>query len=229
MSNANRQPLPLSAELEEMYDALETLPEDLASEMMAQFVYQLGRRMDERGWSQKQLAEEAGMRPSQLSRLFKAENTSLITVARLAHALGLAIGALKLIPEEDVSIQLDEVAPFVRTESSDKTWWPSSRRSAVAWGRKNVDTAFTEAAFPDPVPRPTEPEVYHAEGTEVGAFLRRVTHRDSQRRLEASDDPARGWRERREIPRSRGSNPAASTVSPDLTDSAIERCSLLSN
>lgn len=231
MSTAPHQPLPIAPELEAMYDALEALPEDLAAEMMAQFVYQIGRRMDELGWNQKTLAAKAGMRPSQLSRLLKADNTSLITIARVAHALDLALGALKLIPEEDLDLHTDEVAAFVRTESTDKTWWPTSRRTAQAWGRKQVvEPSFAEAPLPQQVPRPAEPSLPYAEGTEVGAFLRQVKARTpTPSGAGTRAEKARAWQGRRNAPRSRGTNPAAfpstPAISRDLIEAAYEQCS----
>lgn len=229
MSTATPQPLPLSADLEAMYDALETLPEDLAAEMMAQFIYQIGRRMDELDWNQKTLAEEMGMRPPQLSRLLKADNTSLLTIARAAHALDLAFGALKLIPVEDLELQEDEVAAFVRTESTDGAWWPATRRSTQAWGRKRVEPTFASTPLPKQIPRPTDPETQYAEGTEVGAFLRRTASPKPRRPVGgAGMDRARTWQSRQSPPRSRGTNPAAtapaSATSPDLAETAYEQC-----
>ena len=110
------------------------MPEYTVHQMMDLVRYQLRRRMDETGTTQAALAAAMGVKPPVVSRLLRAaENTSLLTIARAARALGLTFTALKLVPDEDADLQMDEFGPFLRTEDRPHAWWPrTARPGAIA-------------------------------------------------------------------------------------------------
>lgn len=117
----------LPPELEGMCDELERTPEDVVREMMDMVVYQLSRRMKELGWSQTDLAKAMAVSPPLVNRLLHASNTSLLTIARAAHALELSFQVLKFVPEDEAEEQIDEIKPFVQTEATSGAWWPATR------------------------------------------------------------------------------------------------------
>ena len=123
--------LPLDDEPSRVLEGLGTSPESLASRLMGQVVYQINRRLAEAGdggMTKTALADRMGVPKSQVSRLLKAQkNTTLLTIAKAAVALGLTDAVLKLIPEE--ADQLDEVKAFV--EAEDGPWWPLTERHAA--------------------------------------------------------------------------------------------------
>ncbi len=164
------QALPMDAELEALYASIEVTYEDMAEEMMSQFLYQISRRMEEKRWTNKKLAQEAGIKASALSRLSSAGNTSLKTLARLAFALDLKVGALKLIPAEQTDDQQEEIAPFVRTEDSGvrSAWWPTSRKPVPKLSgfedfmQEGGTYPWTSAKAKHPI-RKSAPRPWHAE------------------------------------------------------------------
>lgn len=112
------------------------MPEYTVHEMMDLVRYQLRRRMDETGTTQAALALAMGVKPPVVSRLLRAaENTSLLTIARAARALNLTFTALKLVPDEDADLQMDEFGPFLRTEDRPHAWWPRTARPGATAGR----------------------------------------------------------------------------------------------
>lgn len=125
--------------------------ETLAADMMDMFVYQIARRQREQGVSNRELARRMGVSPPLVSRLLGASNTSLLTIARAAHALGLTLGALKLVPVEDADVQFKEMHAFVASEDEDARWWPLTRldgtgESASGMFRPPTDMAARPAA-----------------------------------------------------------------------------------
>ena len=122
---------PLEDEPSRVLEGLAVTPESLASRLMGQVVYQINRRLGEAGdggMTKTALADRMGVSKSQVSRLLKAQkNTTLLTIARAAVALGLTDAVLKLIPEG--ADQVDEVKAFV--EAEDGPWWPLTERHAV--------------------------------------------------------------------------------------------------
>jgi len=121
------------AAIEELFSDVEPeeKPEDVAGEMMDLIAYQITRRLDELDWTQEKLSDEMGVRPAQVSRLLRsAENTTLLTIARAAEALQLEFASVKLIPEEEMGEQVDEVTPFVCSECEGAKWWPVTRQSS---------------------------------------------------------------------------------------------------
>ena len=120
---------PLEDEPSRVFEGLGTSPETLAHRLMGQVVYQITRRLAEHeGMTKTALADRMGVPKSQVSRLLKAQkNTTLLTVARAAVALGLTDAVLKLLPSD--ADQLDEVKAFVEAEGG--PWWPLTERAVV--------------------------------------------------------------------------------------------------
>lgn len=121
---------PMSEEAEALFDEIEETPEDVASDLMDLFQYQIDRRLEEWDWTQEDLAEEMGVEPPTVSRLLNGENTTLLSIARVAKALDLEIPLIKLVPEEEVDDQIDEVKSFVRSECTGSVWWPVTRKDS---------------------------------------------------------------------------------------------------
>jgi transcriptional regulator with XRE-family HTH domain len=68
-----------------------------------QIAAQIDNYLKEKGWTQKQLAEKAGLRPSQLSQILAAEaNPTLRTLTSLEEALGKDIIVSPDFYEEDL-------------------------------------------------------------------------------------------------------------------------------
>jgi transcriptional regulator with XRE-family HTH domain len=121
--------------LTDLHASARRLPEYAVHEMMDQVRYQLRRRMDETKTTQAALAAAMGVKPPVVSRLLRAaENTSLLTIARAARALGLTFTAVKFVPDADADLQMDEFGPFLRTEGRPHAWWPrTGKPGAHAW------------------------------------------------------------------------------------------------
>lgn len=128
MTTHDAGPEPADADLDALFDDLEETPEDVAIDLMDQFRYQIGRRLEEREWDQKDLAREMGVTPPTVSRLLNGDNTTLLSIAKAASALDLTVSVLKLIPDEELDDQVDELTPFVRSEESGANWWPVTRK-----------------------------------------------------------------------------------------------------
>lgn len=126
--------LPTEEEPCRAFEGLAATPESLATRLMGQVVYQINRRVRELdaelpgGMNRSLLADRMGVKKSQVSRLLKAQqNTTFLTVAKAALALGLSEAVLKLIPEN--ADQVDEVKAFVEEEAG--PWWPLTARPAA--------------------------------------------------------------------------------------------------
>lgn len=119
---------PMSAEMEALFDDLEETPEDWASDLMDVFRYQIGRRLEERGWTQADLAEAMDVSPPTVSRLLNSDNATLLSIAKAAMALDLVPTVLKLVPEEELDDQVNELKSFVRSERHGAAWWPVTRK-----------------------------------------------------------------------------------------------------
>ncbi|WP_022834999.1 helix-turn-helix domain-containing protein [Salisaeta longa] len=123
---ANVDPMP--GDIEELFEDLEETPEDIASDLMDLVRYQIGRRLEEYGWTQEDLAEAMGVKPPTVSRLLNSENPTLLSIAKMAKALDLAVPVLKFVPKEEMEDQTDEVKSFVCSEKNGAGWWPVTRR-----------------------------------------------------------------------------------------------------
>jgi transcriptional regulator with XRE-family HTH domain len=128
MTTHHAGPEPADDDLDALFDDLEETPEDVAIDLMDQFRYQIGRRLEERGWDQKDLAREMDVKPPTVSRLLNGDNTTLLSIAKAAMALDLTVSVLKLVPDEELSDQVDELTPFVRSEGNGAGWWPVTRK-----------------------------------------------------------------------------------------------------
>lgn len=148
--------LPVEDEPCRAFEDLKPTAETLTARLMGQVVYQINRRIREldarepQGMSRAALAERMGVSKSQVSRLLGAQsNTTLLTVAKAALALGLSEAVLKLIPAEAAPHQKDEVKAFVESEAR---WWPlTDRREAgsapvLSIRRPSVASAIEVAA-----------------------------------------------------------------------------------
>lgn len=160
--------LPLEDEPSRALEGIPTTPESLAARLMGQVVYQINRRIreldarDPEGMNRARLAELMGVSKPQVSRLLKAQkNTTLLTVAKAALALGLTEAVLKLIPEE--ADQVDEAKAFV--EADPGPWWPLTQRC-------HGEGPFTVRASVGAAPRLTG----GAPGRWADAVLRHVQH-----------------------------------------------------
>lgn len=68
----------------------ENSPEGYGYELRLQLATVIFRQLDKKGWTQKRLAEESGMKESFLSRVLHAEsNCTLDVMGRLFFALGI--------------------------------------------------------------------------------------------------------------------------------------------
>ena len=140
----------MSTDLTTLHEELSRSPEFAVHDMMDQVRYQLRRRMDETGMTQAELAEAMGVKPPTVSRLLRAaENTSLLTIARAARALGLTFHALKLVPDEQSAHQLKEFRTFIATEGSGRAWWP--RTCAPATSRIHTHASRARTAGSNPI------------------------------------------------------------------------------
>jgi len=144
-------------EIEEIYDELEETPDDVASDVMAMFIYQVNRRLKELGWNQKDLAEAMEVKPPQVSQWLKAENTTLLTIAKVAHALKLAFRSIKFVPANQENRQIDEVKAFVRGEASHDTWWPTTCKRWHFHGFEKA-SQFGQSYGGPPGNQPSRPE-----------------------------------------------------------------------
>ena len=137
--------------LAELHADLRQSPEYAVHDMMDQVRYQLRRRMAETGTTQAALAEAMNVKAPTVSRLLRAaENTSLLTIARAARALGLTFTTFKLVPDETVALQTDEFGYLLRTEGGHDGWWPRTRRvgTYASWrhGARETTTISNPAA-----------------------------------------------------------------------------------
>jgi transcriptional regulator with XRE-family HTH domain len=73
---------------------------ELAEDLRAHIGYHVRRLRLERGWTQGELGERAGMHPTQVSQLEAGGDCKVSTVARLAVALGVRIAELTLPPKQ---------------------------------------------------------------------------------------------------------------------------------
>jgi len=121
---------PIDEEVSKLFEDLEEAPEDIACDLMDLFRYQIGRRLQERDMDQTDLADAMEVSPPVVSRLLNGDNTTLLSIARAAKALDLVVSALKLVPEEEMPDQVDEVKSFVRSECNGAGWWPVTRRKS---------------------------------------------------------------------------------------------------
>lgn len=119
---------PMPADIEALFEDLEETPEDIASDLMDLIRYQIGRRLDERGWTQEDLAEAMEIKPPTLSEKLNRENPTLLSIVKMAKALDLAVPVLKMVPEEEMEDQVDELKSFVCSEKNGAGWWPVTRR-----------------------------------------------------------------------------------------------------
>ena len=145
--------------LTDQHDDLRRSPEYAVHEMMDQVRYQFRRRMAETATTQAALAGEMGVSASVVSRLLRAaENTSLLTVARAARALGLTFRAIKFVPDEHADLQVDEFATLLGTEGSGRGWWSRTQKpGAFAW--RHAPEAFAGVAYANPaVPSADSPD-----------------------------------------------------------------------
>jgi len=77
-------------DLHKVLEHFELQPESAGYDLRLSFAELLLRRLDELGWSQKQLAEASGMKAPQLSRIIHSDQNCTFDVAgRLLFALGL--------------------------------------------------------------------------------------------------------------------------------------------
>lgn len=126
----SRSPIqPVDDDVDALFDDLDDTADDVACDLMDLFRYQVGRRLDEMEMTQNDLADAMGIAPSTLSRLLNGDNTTLLSIAKVAKALNLAVPVVKMIPEEEMDEQIDEVKPFVRSERTNARWWPVTRRT----------------------------------------------------------------------------------------------------
>ena len=122
--------------LTDLHADLRQSPEYTVHEMLDQIRYQLRRRIaDLDGMTQAALAVEMGVTPSVVSRLLRAaENTSLLTVARAARALGLTFTSIKFVPDDEADLQVDEFSTLLSTEGTSRGWWCRTQKpGAHAW------------------------------------------------------------------------------------------------